>query len=72
MSKNKIIISVFLTIFISSCSTTSIITKPLMLVGGIASYVPVVGDKIEDTINAGSDIIEATGDIVKATGRLID
>jgi hypothetical protein len=70
--KNKLFISIFLLTFISSCSTTSIITKPLRLVGGVASYIPVVGGKIENTFDASSDIIEATGDIVNATGRLID
>ena len=54
----KLFIIVIVAIFTSGCVFTKVITVPLRVSGALISAIPVVGNQIDDVINAQADVID--------------
>ena len=55
----KKLIIVIVALYISGCVFTKVITVPLRVSGALISVIPVVGNQIDDVINAQADVIDA-------------
>ena len=55
----KLVIIVIVALFTSACVFTKVVTVPLRVSGALASAVPVVGNKIDEVIDASADTIDA-------------
>ena len=54
----KLVIIVIVALYISGCVFTKVITVPLRVSGALISVIPVVGNQIDDVINAQADVID--------------
>ena len=54
----KLAIIVIVAIYISGCVFTKLVTVPLRVSGALISVVPIVGNQIDDVINAQADVID--------------
>ena len=54
----KLVIIVIVALYISGCVFTKVITVPLRVSGALVSVIPVVGNQIDDVINAQADVID--------------
>ena len=54
----KLFIIVIVALFISGCVFTKLVTVPLRVSGALISVIPVVGNQIDDVINAQADVID--------------
>ena len=54
----KKLIIVIVALYISGCIFTKVITVPLRVSGALISVIPVVGNQIDDVINAQADVID--------------
>ena len=54
----KKLIIVIVALYISGCVFTKVITVPLRVSGALVSVIPVVGNQIDDVINAQADVID--------------
>ena len=54
----KLSIIVIVALYISGCVFTKVITVPLRVSGALISVIPVVGNQIDDVINAQADVID--------------
>ena len=54
----KKLIIVTIAWYISGCVFTKVITVPLRVSGALISVIPVVGNQIDDVINAQADVID--------------
>jgi hypothetical protein len=54
----KKLIIVIVALYISGCVFTKVITVPLRVSGALISVIPVVGNQIDDVINAQADVID--------------
>ena len=54
----KKLIIVIVALYISGCVFTKLVTVPLRVSGSLISVVPIVGNQIDDVINAQADVID--------------
>ena len=54
----KLVIIVIVALYISGCVFTKVITVPLRVSGALISAVPIIGNQIDDVINAQADVID--------------
>ena len=54
----KLVIIVIVALYISGCVFTKLVTVPLRVSGSLISVVPIVGNQIDDVINAQADVID--------------
>ena len=54
----KLVIIVIVALYISGCVFTKVITVPLRVSGALISVIPVVGNQIDDVINAQANVID--------------
>ena len=54
----KKLIIVIVALYISGCVFTKLVTVPLRVSGALISVVPIVGNQIDDVINAQADVID--------------
>lgn len=54
----KLGLVVFLAVSISGCFLTKIVTVPMRIAGAVASVVPVVGDAVDESIEAVADAVD--------------
>ena len=54
----KLVIIVIVALYISGCVFTKLVTVPLRVSGALISVVPIVGNQIDDVINAQADVID--------------
>ena len=54
----KLVIIVIVALYISGCVFTKLVTVPLRVSGALVSVIPVVGNQIDDVINAQADVID--------------
>jgi hypothetical protein len=54
----KKLIIVIVALYISGCVFTKVITVPLRVSGALISVIPVVGNQIDDVINAQANVID--------------
>ena len=58
MKINKIITIMVISIMMSGCLLTKVVTVPMRVVGGVISVVPVVGGVVDDAIDITADVID--------------
>ena len=54
----KLVIIVIVALYISGCVFTKLVTVPLRVSGALISAVPIIGNQIDDVINAHADVID--------------
>ncbi len=58
-----IIIMITLTVFISSCLMSSVVTIPMRVTSAVIGVIPIVGDSIERKIDGVADDIDTVGEV---------
>jgi len=48
-----------LTVFISGCVFTKVVTVPMRVTGAVVSVIPVVGDGVDNLLDVSADVIDA-------------
>ena len=48
-----------LTVFISGCVFTKVVTVPMRVTGAVVSVIPVVGDGVDNLLGVSADVIDA-------------
>ena len=54
----KWVLAVFLCVSLSGCFLTKVVTVPMRVVGAVASVVPVVGNVVDERIEAVADAVD--------------
>ena len=54
----KLVIIVFVALYISGCVFTKLVTVPLRVSGSLISVVPIVGNQIDEVIGQSADLID--------------
>ncbi|WP_085446834.1 DUF6726 family protein [Magnetofaba australis] len=49
---------VLISVLLSGCFFTKVVSAPMRVVGGVASIVPVVGEKMHDSIDSAADAVD--------------
>jgi hypothetical protein len=50
---------VLLSLYLSGCVLTKVVTVPMRVTGSVISVIPVVGDGIDEVLDQSADIIDA-------------
>jgi len=54
----KIIALLLLSIYLSGCVLTKVVTVPMRVTGSVISVIPVVGDPVDTFLDGAADIID--------------
>ena len=54
----KLGLVVFLAVSLSGCFLTKIVTVPVRIVGAVASVVPIIGESVDESIEAVADAVD--------------
>jgi hypothetical protein len=54
----KWVLAVLLCVSLSGCFLTKVVTVPMRVVGAVASIVPVVGNSVDESIEAVADAVD--------------
>ena len=54
----KLLMFVLISLYLSSCVLTKVVTVPMRVTGSVISVIPVVGDPIEDILGYSADVID--------------
>jgi|TARA_B110000285_G_C14874575_1_gene490851 hypothetical protein len=54
----KLVLAVLLCVSLSGCFLTKVVTVPMRVVGAVASIVPVVGNSVDQSIEAVADAVD--------------
>jgi len=54
----KWVLAVLLCVTLSGCFLTKVVTVPMRIVGAVASIVPVVGNSVDQSIEAVADAVD--------------
>jgi len=55
----KLLVFVFISLYLSGCVLTKVVTVPMRVMGSVISVIPVVGDGIDEVLDQSADIIDA-------------
>ena len=55
----KLLVFVFISLYLSGCVLTKVVTVPMRVTGSVISVIPVVGDSIDEVLGQSADIIDA-------------
>ena len=55
----KLLVFVLISLYLSSCVLTKVVTVPMRVTGSVISAIPVVGDGINEVLDQSADIIDA-------------
>ena len=55
----KLLMFVLISLYLSSCVLTKVVTVPMRVAGSVISVIPVVGDGIDEVLEQSADIIDA-------------
>ena len=55
----KLLMFVLISLYLSSCVLTKVVTVPMRVMGSVISVIPVVGDGIDEVLDQSADIIDA-------------
>ena len=55
----KLLVFVLISLYLSSCVLTKVVTVPMRVMGSVISVIPVVGDGIDEVLDQSADIIDA-------------
>ena len=55
----KLLVFVLISLYLSGCVLTKVVTVPMRVMGSVISVIPVVGDRIDEVLEQSADIIDA-------------
>ncbi len=55
----KLLVLALISLYLSGCILTKIVTVPMRVTGSVISVIPVVGDVIDEVLEQSADIIDA-------------
>ena len=55
----KLLVFVLISLYLSGCVLTKVVTVPMRATGSVISVIPVVGDGIDEVLDQSADIIDA-------------
>ena len=54
----KLLVFVVISLFLSGCVLTKVVTVPIRVTGSVISVIPVVGDPIDEILSYSADVID--------------
>ena len=55
----KLLVLALISLYLSGCVLTKVVTVPMRVTGSVISVIPVVGDSIDEVLEQSADIIDA-------------
>ena len=55
----KLLVFVLISLYLSGCVLTKVVTVPIRVTGAVISVIPVVGDAIDEVLGQSADVIDA-------------
>ena len=55
----KLLVFVLISLYLSGCILTKVVTVPMRVTGSVISVIPVVGDGIDEVLDQSADVIDA-------------
>jgi len=55
----KLLVLALISLYLSGCVLTKVVTVPMRVTGSVISVIPVVGDPIDEVLDQSADIIDA-------------
>ena len=55
----KLFVFVLISLYLSGCVLTKLVTVPMRVTGAVISVIPVVGDGIDEVLEQSADVIDA-------------
>ena len=55
----KLLVLALISLYLSGCVLTKVVTVPMRVTGSVISVIPVVGDVIDEVLEQSADIIDA-------------
>ena len=55
----KLLVFVLISLYLSGCVLTKVVTVPMRVMGSVISVIPVVGDVIDEVLEQSADVIDA-------------
>ena len=55
----KLLVLALISLYLSGCVLTKVVTVPMRVTGAVISVIPVVGDVIDEVLEQSADIIDA-------------
>ena len=54
----KLLVLALISLYLSGCVLTKVVTVPMRVIGSVISVIPVVGDPIDEVLDQSADIID--------------
>ena len=54
----KLLVFVLISLYLSGCVLTKVMTVPIRVTGSVISVIPVIGDPIDDILSYSADVID--------------
>ena len=54
----KLLVLALISLYLSGCVLTKVVTVPMRVTGSVISVIPVVGDPIDDILGYSADVID--------------
>ena len=54
----KLLVFVLISLYLSGCVLTKVVTVPMRVTGSVVSVIPVIGDPIDDILGYSADVID--------------
>ena len=55
----KLLVLALISLYLSGCVLTKVVTVPMRVTGSVISVIPVVGDAIDEVLGQSADVIDA-------------
>ena len=55
----KLLVFVLISLYLSGCVLTKVVTVPIRVTGSVISVIPVVGDGIDEILGQSADVIDS-------------
>jgi len=55
----KLLVLALISLYLSGCVLTKVVTVPMRVTGSVISVIPVVGDPIDDILGYSADVIDS-------------
>ena len=55
----KLLVLLLISLYLSGCVLTKVVTVPMRVTGAVISVIPVVGDGIDEVLDQTADVIDA-------------
>ena len=55
----KLLVFVLISLYLSGCVLTKVVTVPMRVTGAVISVIPVVGDPIDEILGYSADVIDS-------------